>query len=106
MFRASSFRASAQIADPADDDANDAYDSHVVSDDASVSVGVAPEIGDGTAHRGSTSSSLDVHTFLDQFNSLAGEYKSSKRNLIEKDKRIEELEAKLSNTEVVRSLLQ
>ena len=49
--------------------------------------------------RGSSSGGLDVQPHLERITTLAGENASLKRDLTEKDKRIEELEARLRAAE-------
>ena len=73
MFRASSLRASPQVADPRDEDAHEAYDSHAVSGDPGVSVCVALEVGDSTVRPYLSSSGLDEQPLLDRSISSAGE---------------------------------
>ena len=51
MFRTSSPRDSLQMFELGDDDAPDAYESYVVSDDPSMSVGVDTEVSDGNVRR-------------------------------------------------------
>ena len=87
------------MVEPGKDDVHDAYESYTVSDDPSVSVGVAPEVGEGNVCRGSSSSGLDVEPLRDRITALAGENVPLKRDVAEKDKRIEELEAKLRAAE-------
>ena len=60
-----------------------------------MSVGVVPEVSDGIVRRGLSPSGISVQPLLDRTTSLAGEKMSSKRNVAEKDKRIEALETKL-----------
>ena len=64
-----------------------------------VSICVATEVDDLIIRPGSSSSCLDVQPLLDHITSLARENMSLKRDVTEKDQRIEELEAKLSAAE-------
>ena len=93
MFHAPSPWAGPQMVEHADNDAHDAHESYVVSDDPSVSFGVIPEVGDGNVLHGSPSSGIDVQPLLDRITAFAGENVSLKHNVAEMDKRIEELEA-------------
>ena len=60
-----------------------------------MSVCVALEVGDSHVSRGSSSGGLDIQPSLDRITTLACKNVSLKHELVEKDKRIERLEAKL-----------
>ena len=81
------------------DDPHEAYESCAVTDELIVpGVTVREERGYG-APRASLSGGLDLQPLLDHIANLAGENVTPKRNVADKDKRIEELEEKLRFSE-------
>ena len=92
MHRASSPRPAPPPQVAVDEGAHEAYDSYAMDEDPSVPTATGDDNRDGIPPRASASSGIDLKPPFDRITTLAGENVAAQREMVEKEKRIKELE--------------